>query len=212
MKTDDLVRALAADAAVRERPLAVALPVAAAAGLAVALALFAVALGPRPDIATAAQTLRFVLKPVEMGLFAIVAVVLAVRLAEPGAPVRRLVAGLAAPAGLLGVAVTAELATVPSAEWGRRLVGTNARVCLVSIPLLAAPVLVASLWALRRGAPVHPAGAGAAAGLFSASVAAALYALHCGDDSPLFVATWYSLATVLVVAAGALAGRRLLRW
>ncbi|MGA7427255.1 MAG: NrsF family protein, partial [Rhodoplanes sp.] len=32
------------------------------------------------------------------------------------------------------------------------------------------------------------------------------------DDSPLFVATWYSLAITLVVAVGAVLGPRVLRW
>jgi hypothetical protein len=39
-----------------------------------------------------------------------------------------------------------------------------------------------------------------------------LYGLHCSDDSPLFVVAWYGLAMLLVGAAGALAGHRLLRW
>jgi hypothetical protein len=39
-----------------------------------------------------------------------------------------------------------------------------------------------------------------------------LYAAHCSDDSPLFVATWYTLATALVAAIGALAGARFLRF
>ena len=37
---------------------------------------------------------------------------------------------------------------------------------------------------------------------------ATLYASHCTDDSPLFVATWYTIATALVAAVGALAGSR----
>jgi hypothetical protein len=32
------------------------------------------------------------------------------------------------------------------------------------------------------------------------------------DDSPLFMATWYGIATVIVAAAGAFLGARLLRW
>ena len=39
-----------------------------------------------------------------------------------------------------------------------------------------------------------------------------LYAFHCFDDSPLFVATWYLLAAIPVVVIGAVAGSRLLRW
>jgi hypothetical protein len=65
---------------------------------------------------------------------------------------------------------------------------------------------------LRHGAPARPAVAGAFAGLLSAGLAATLYASHCTDDSPLFVATWYSIATLLVTAIGALAGSRVLRF
>jgi hypothetical protein len=54
--------------------------------------------------------------------------------------------------------------------------------------------------------------AGAIAGLLSAGLAATLYASHCTDDSPLFVATWYSLATALVTAIGALAGSKFLKF
>jgi hypothetical protein len=46
----------------------------------------------------------------------------------------------------------------------------------------------------------------------SAGLAATLYASHCSDDSPLFVATWYTIATALVAAIGALAGSRMLRF
>jgi hypothetical protein len=54
--------------------------------------------------------------------------------------------------------------------------------------------------------------AGAAAGLLAAACGATLYAFHCFDDSPLFVATWYTLATALVTAIGALAGSKLLKY
>jgi hypothetical protein len=61
-------------------------------------------------------------------------------------------------------------------------------------------------------APTRPALAGAVAGLLSAGLAATLYAAHCTDDSPLFVATWYTIATALVTAVGALIGSRVLRF
>jgi hypothetical protein len=35
---------------------------------------------------------------------------------------------------------------------------------------------------------------------------------HFPDDSPLFVAAWYTLAITFVSALGAVAGARLLRW
>ena len=77
---------------------------------------------------------------------------------------------------------------------------------------MALPLLVAALLGLRHGAPTRPAVAGAIAGLLSAGLAATLYASHCTDDLPLFVATWYTIAAALVAAIGALAGPRVLRF
>jgi len=68
------------------------------------------------------------------------------------------------------------------------------------------------LWMLRRAAPASPALAGAAAGFMAALSGATLYAFHCFDDSPLFVATWYSLAVLGMTAVGAWLGPKLLRW
>jgi hypothetical protein len=73
-------------------------------------------------------------------------------------------------------------------------------------------LLAASLIGLRHGAPTRPALEGAMAGMVSAGLAATLYASHCTDDSPLFVATWYTLSTALVTALGALVGSRVLRF
>jgi len=93
-----------------------------------------------------------------------------------------------------------------------RLVGSNSKVCMTAIPMMSLPLLAASLVGLRHGAPTRPAAAGAMAGLLSAGLAATVYASHCTDDSPLFVATWYSLAAALVTALGALLGSKLLRF
>jgi hypothetical protein len=93
-----------------------------------------------------------------------------------------------------------------------RLIGNNSRACMTAIPLMSLPILAGALIGLRHGAPTRPALAGAIAGLLSAGLAATLYASHCTDDSPLFVATWYTLATALVAAVGALAGSKLLKF
>jgi hypothetical protein len=93
-----------------------------------------------------------------------------------------------------------------------RLIGSNSRLCLVAIPLLSLPPLAAALIGLRHGAPTRPALTGAIAGMLSAGLAATLYASHCTDDSPLFVATWYTIATALVAAIGGLAGAKVLRF
>jgi hypothetical protein len=68
------------------------------------------------------------------------------------------------------------------------------------------------LLVLRQGATTRPALAGAVAGLVAAGIAATFYATHCQNDSPLFLAAWYVLATLFVAAVGAVLGTRLLRW
>jgi hypothetical protein len=64
---------------------------------------------------------------------------------------------------------------------------------------------------LRQGAATRPALSGAAAGLMSGGLAATVYAAHCTDDSPLFVATWYSIGIAGLTVVGAAAGSRVLR-
>lgn len=212
MKTDDLIHALAQDAASREpspeRWLALAL---SAGGLAAAL-VFAVLLGPRDDIPMALHELRFLFKFVLTGSLAAVAVMMAAEVLRPG--LRPSWRGwlLLAPLGMIVVAALLELASVPRDAWMTRLVGTNWLVCLTYVPVISLAPLAALLLAMRRGAPTRPVLAGAVAGLASGALAAMFYAAHCPDDSPLFVAAWYGLAIGLVTAAGALAGHRLLRW
>jgi hypothetical protein len=43
-------------------------------------------------------------------------------------------------------------------------------------------------------------------------LAAAIYASHCSDDSPLFIATWYTIAVAAVAAIGAFAGSKMLKY
>src|SRR3569623_362190 len=81
-----------------------------------------------------------------------------------------------------------------------------------ALPLFSAPFLIAALLMLRKGATSRPMLMGAFAGLMSAGLGATLYAAHCMDDSPLFVATWYTLAAAFVTFAGAMIGRRVLRF
>lgn len=211
MKTDNLIEALIADRAAGRRSIARALAAALALGGVVSLAVFLVDLGLRKDIAAALATWRFDLKVALMVLALASAFGLCTALSRPvpsGRPLRRLLPLLA----LAAIAVAVELAALPRASWGPRLVGSNALVCLAAIPMLAIAPLAAALWTLRAGAPASPALAGAASGFLAAAAGATLYAFHCFDDLPLFVMTWYVLAAVPVVALGALAGHRLLRW
>jgi hypothetical protein len=212
MKTDELIHALAADHAPRGTALEWRLAGAVLAGFAVAAAFFAVMLGPREDFAEVLGEPRFAFKLLLTLLLAAVSLGLGMRLARPAAGARPWSLALAAVLVVLALAVLIELIVVPPASWPEELIGSNAELCLASIPLLALPILVAMLAMLRRGAPLRPGLAGAVAGLCAGALGAALYATHCIDDSPLFVAAWYSLAVAIVAIVGALAGRALLRW
>ena len=212
MKTGDLIRALAADSEVHPMPPRRVLALALIPGVAIALGLHFAVLGLRPHLLALLGEPRLLFKLCLTILLVALSSPLVLRLVRPGASVRRAALMLAIVPALLAAAILAELLAVPAAEWGQRLVGTNAIFCLKSIPFLAAAPLVAVLLALRQGAPEHPAVAGAAAGLFAGAIGAACYATHCPDDSPLFVAAWYTLAITFVVGTGALAGSRCLRW
>ena len=211
MKTEQLVAALVEDRAGSTRSLGRSLLVAAAAGSVVSLAIFAVEFGPRIDLMAAFATWRFDLKLVLVfaALVAAFAACRAMARPVPSTSWRVLVQGTAL---LAAAALVVELVAVPAEAWRPRLVGSNAVICLTTIPLFALAPLAVLLVAMRRTAPSSPGWAGAAAGALAAAVAATIYAFHCFDDSPLFVLTWYPLAALPVIGVAAIAGHRLLRW
>lgn len=211
MRTQDLIDTLAADLK-PQKPFSAALAPALAIGFAATAAVFLAMLGPRPDLVGALESARFLAKPTVALLLAGAALGLTTRLARPGAAAAGWgLALLAAPVvAILFSAI--ELSVLPASAWSTAWLGENALVCLVAVPALAMPTLAGLVYALRRGAPLRPRVAGAVAGLASAGLAASLYATYCPDDSPLFVATWYTGAALITAGIGALAGKRWLRW
>ncbi len=212
MQTDQLIRTLAADSAHRAPPVGLVLTLALLAGAAVSAAMFFATLGVRPDVMTAMHNPFFDLKFVVTLALAISAIAVSLHLSRPEALLRGWALLLLIPAGLLAAGIGTEMMLPQRLPMMTRLIGSNSRICMTAIPLLSLPLLAAALIGLRHGAPARPALAGALAGLLSAGLAATLYAAHCTDDSPLFVATWYTIATALVSAIGALAGSRVLRY
>jgi hypothetical protein len=212
METDQLIRTLAADNAHRARPVGFVLALALLAAAPVSVAMLFAGLGVRPDLMTAMRNPFFDLKfVVTLGL-AIPAIAMSLHLSRPEASLRGWKWLLLIPVGLLLAGIASEMMMPQRLPMMTRLVGNNSRLCMTAIPVMSLPLLVAALTSLRHGAPTRPAVAGAIAGLLSAGLAATLYASHCTDDSPLFVATWYTIATALVTAIGALAGLRVLRF
>ena len=212
MDTDQLIRTLAADNPHRARPVGFVLALALLAAAPVSLLMFFAELGVRPDVMTAMHNPFFDLKFAVTLALAAAAITIALHLSRPEASLRGWVWLLIIPAGLLVGGISGEMMVPQRLPMMTRLVGSNSKVCMTAIPMMSLPLLAASLVGLRHGGPTRPAAAGAMAGLLSAGLAATVYASHCTDDSPLFVATWYSLATALVTALGALLGSKLLRF
>jgi hypothetical protein len=212
MDTDQLIKTLAADNAHRARPVSLVLALALLAAAPVSIFMFMAELGVRPDVMTAMHNPFFDLKFAVTLALAAAAITISLHLARPEASLRGFVWLLAIPAGLLVAGISGEMMMPQRLPMMTRLVGSNSKVCMTAVPLMSLPLLAASLLGLRHGAPTRPAVAGAMAGLLSAGLAATLYASHCTDDSPLFVATWYSIGTALMAALGALIGSRVLKY
>lgn len=212
MDTDRLLLALAADNDHRPQPVRTQLAVALLIAMPVAAAMMLVTIGLRPDFMAAMRNPFFDLKFVITLALAIPAIVISLHLSRPEAVLGRWVWLLLLSPFILVGAIFAEMMMPQRSPMMTRMMGKGSMLCTASISLLSLPILGAALLALRQGAPSRPAFVGALAGLMSSGLAATVYATHCTDDSPLFVAVWYTIATVAVTALGAFAGARVLRY
>jgi len=212
MKTDDLIGALAADAASRGAPVSWTLALAGVLGFGVIAALFTALLGARPDIGASMTEWRFLVKLGTPLVLAVAAARLAHVLVLPGRDARLAALGLVIAPLVVAVAVAMEFAALPASAWRMAAEGYNAIVCVMVVPLLSLPLLAGLLLALRRGAAAAPERAGAAAGLAAGGAAAFLYAMYCPNDSPFYLAIWYMIAIAIVALTGAVLGKFWLKW
>jgi len=211
MKTDDLIRALAADT-VGGPNLRTTLMIGLLAALGIAVFAVWLALGFRADLGAAMLTPVSVARILLTGILGIAASRLALLLARPeGDQTARfwpLAAVAAAALGLLAWAY----ATTPEDASRMATVGKTMTTCLVAIPLLSILPVGVLHYTLRQGAVTAPMQAGFVAGLAGSGLSAAVYALYCIEDSPLFYVTWYGLAIAGVTLVSTLIGARSLRW
>lgn len=211
MKTDDLIRALAADS-VRPTTLMTTLLLGLIPSLAVAVAAVWIGLGFRADLASALVTPISVIRIVLTCTLGLAAMRIALHLARPeGRETARLWPLAAVGAVALGLLVWAYL-TTPAEARQMATVGKTMTTCLVAIPLLSILPVASLLYALQQGATTAPARAGFVAGLAGSGLSATIYALYCTEDSPLFYVTWYGLAIMGVTIVSAAIGPRILRW
>ena len=211
MNTNDLIAALSADTIETQPPRRAIWNLLAMGALASVLMLF-VTLKPRPDLAEALHSIRFLFKFVATLTLALPALWMARRCLSPEARLDGWALPLLLSPLLLVPAIGLELRALPESAWMPNLIGTNSLWCLSFVPIFSLPVLAGLLQAMKRGAPTRPRIAGLIAGFAAGGVGATIYAVHCIDDSPLFVAFWYTLGVMIVAAVGAAISERILRW
>lgn len=212
MKTDELIGSLVADQGhppeSSRRVGAFALPLA----LLLAIGVFVVLLDIRPDFTDAVTSWRYLLKIALAASIALSGIMLLFRIARPEQAPAQTIKWVLIALIPLGLGVLGEAMLLPVDQWKASAMGFQFIYCLTLVPLISLAPLVATLVTLRRGAPQSPMAAGAIAGFAAGGIGAVIYALHCNNDSPFYVAIWYLGAIGIVTLVGAGIGRFWLRW
>lgn len=211
MKTEDLIRALAADMQ-DTRPMGGRLLMALVPAMLISLAALWVVLGFRADLAQSLHVPVSVARFVLTGAVGLLGARFALVLARPEGRAQiqlwPFFAVAAAAVALLGWTYV----TTPAEALQMTVIGKTLTTCLIAIPLLSILPVTAIMWALRQGATTVPALAGFVAGLGGSGLSAAIYALYCTEDSPLFYVPWYGVTIAGVTLISTLIGARILRW
>ena len=213
MRTEDLIALLA----VRLEPVDVRqarrrLLVSWAAGMMVSVLLLAAVLRFNSELPRETLIGMFWVRAGYCASLALLALVAVGRLGRPGARLSLVPLGLALPVIGMWLLAIVVLFHAPARERVALILGHTALACPWLITLLAAPLLVALIWALRGVAPTRLRLAGAAAGFAAGAAGALVYTLHCPELAPPFFATWYLLGMLIPAGLGAGLGPRLLRW
>ncbi|MEZ5754936.1 MAG: DUF1109 domain-containing protein [Paracoccaceae bacterium] len=211
MKTDDLIRALAADSQ-PPRPFRAGLAAMAliAAVLGVSVVFLGMA-GPRAGLMSALGQPMIAAKSALPLMLFLLALPVTVEMMRPER-LPRLPRALILPIALAVVLWVTAFATLPEDLRFADVSRFALTECLGLIIGLSLPSLGLAFMVLRRGAPASPLLAGAMAGVTIGSGTAAGYSLFCTQDNPLFYVTWYGVAILAVTILAAIIGSRALRW
>jgi hypothetical protein len=213
LKTDDLVSLLAAgvepiDARWTMRRYVLAIT----GGMLGALAITGGILRLNPLLSNAVFEPMFWVREAYCATLGSLGFVAITRLARPGFRLGVVPAGIGAVVIAMWIFAALVLLTAPAQDRAHLLLGATAAVCPFLITLVAAPLFLAFVWALRGLAPTQLRAAGAAGGFAAGSFGALAYSLHCPELTAPFIGVWYLLGMLIPTAIGALLGPRLMRW
>ena len=211
MKTDRFISVLAADKMADTRAASTENAMWLLAATIVAAVTFYAVFGFREGLANAPVLTPTAMKLCFTAPLAFVGLLITQRLAQPGAPRAGRIALLVIPILVLTGVLVFDVAQNGMIDWRARLFGRTALVCPPLIIAVSLLPFIATIRALKAGAPEEPPFAAAIAGVAAAGIGASVYALHCPEDSPLFMAAWYSLSAVAMAGVG-VASSRWLRW
>jgi hypothetical protein len=183
-----------------------------AAGMTASLLLLARVLRFNPALASEMSIGMFWVRAAFCATLALIAFMAVTRLGRPGLRLGLVPAGLAVPVIAMWLLATVVLSNASPKDRLPLVLGQTAFACPWLITLLAAPLFIALIWALRGSAPTQLRLAGAAAGLAAGAGGALVYTLHCPELAAPFLGIWYVLGMLIPASLGAGVGPRLLRW
>lgn len=181
-------------------------------GIAGATILMIALLRVNPDIGNVLQSLKFWEKFGFVGSVAVTSLVAVFRFSQPGARSGLVPVALMVPILAMWILAIRDLVDAEPAQRAVLFFGETWAVCPLLIAMLSIPVFAAVIWTMRDRAPTRLRLSGAVAGLFSGATGALVYCFHCPEIEPPFIAFWYLLGMLIPAAAGAIIGRRVLRW
>lgn len=199
MSNDALILSLAADLAPVKRRSMLRDTLWLLALAAIELALILMAGVMRSDMGRMIITPYMIWKMGSLAILAGVSCTVAMRSFAPPASSGR---GSIAVFGLAGLAVIGGLFVASPADSGRslldRLSPAHGLLCVVSIIVLALPLMSAVGVLMRRAAPVHPRRSALAAGLAASTCGALVFTACCPMNDPLYIIVWYSVGVAVV--------------
>ncbi len=213
MNTDTLIQLLAREPAqARGMPFGLRLAGSVLLATLISLSYVVFKMGVQPDLLTKITGFAFWVKLGFAMSLLFVGLAITVKLARPGKARSNFVLAMAAPVVAIWTVALWTISQPSTSSLNEMIEGSSWQVCSMRIASLSVPLFIAVFWSLRHMAPTRPRFAGFTAGLFAGGLAACIYALFCGEYSPVFIGIWYLLGILAPAVLGAVLGKWLLKW